>query len=176
MNVPTRLHALYTEEAILAAASKYFEVDEIGPALHEPHRKVFRFLPKGLEKEAFASHRRSGAGGASKAWAYDDHARTKEFEHIMGHEVIEGSINLQLSKSFHWDRGYFRAKMRDVVDRGAGIDSEWAPRWVRIYPVFANYLLAYVFRFEGEKYPDNFVELVSPHQIDGTVILESYAS
>jgi hypothetical protein len=50
--------------------------------------------------------------------------------------------------------------MRSLVDRSLGLDSEWAMRWARFYPVMGN---AFAFRFENESYPDNFVELIAEY-------------
>lgn len=36
----------YTREAILAAAEASFHVEHVGPALHRPHREVWRCLPR----------------------------------------------------------------------------------------------------------------------------------
>jgi len=39
-------HGHYTRNAILSAAEMYFEVEHIGPALHRPHREVWRCTPR----------------------------------------------------------------------------------------------------------------------------------
>ena len=37
----------YTRTEILAAASRHFDVELVGPAIHRPHREVWRCVPKG---------------------------------------------------------------------------------------------------------------------------------
>jgi SAM-dependent methyltransferase len=174
INVPAHLQAGYNQESILAAASQYFDAELIGPARHEPHRLVYRFTPKPAEIVSLPCQRVSGAGGASKAWRHNDNARTHEFMHITGHQAIPGSINLKLSEPFDWDRGYLRARMSDAIDRKKGVECEWKDRWVRLYPCFANRKQAFIFRFEGENYPSDFVEIVSSHRIDGDIDLKVF--
>jgi len=36
----------FTRELITAAAEKYFEIEIVGPAIHRPHREVWKCLPK----------------------------------------------------------------------------------------------------------------------------------
>src|SRR6516225_2860235 len=48
VNVSAEHHHTYTRAAILAAASKFFEPEYIGPALHEPTREVWRFRPRAV--------------------------------------------------------------------------------------------------------------------------------
>lgn len=39
-------HGGYTRERIMAAASEVFDVEHVGPALHVPHREVWRCTPR----------------------------------------------------------------------------------------------------------------------------------
>ena len=160
----------YNQGDIFVSSLRFFDRDYIGPAKHEPHRFVYRFYPKELPKKVYTGYRSKGAGGASKAWAYADSRRTKEFKDAIGVEPIQGSINLRLTEPFDWDHGYYRTPILDVKDRSRGIDSPWEERWCRIYPLKANGVDAFAFRFEGERYPEWFMEIVSEHQIDDPVI------
>jgi CTP-dependent riboflavin kinase/uncharacterized Rossmann fold enzyme len=173
-NVDLELHPAYTEAQILSEARKWFHVEHIGPALHEKTREVYRFTPKPVETMEAEAVVISGAGGASKAFAYADSRRAKEIRDILGFEPFPGSLNLECD--FDWNTGYFRAQILDVVDRANGLDSEWGLRWCRFYPVTVDGFPAYAMRFEGEKYRDNFVELISAlklrPRIDGAVKLE----
>lgn len=167
-NVEPKYHEDYNEDAIMYAASKYFDIEFVGPALHEPTRYVFNFYPKRFH-ETYHASLRDGAGGASKAFAYADNRRAKEIEKITGVLPINGSLNLTLDAPFNWDMGYFRAEVLDVVNRKDGLDSEWKLRWARLYPVHINSQDAFVFRFETDKYPANFIELISKDRLRGTI-------
>lgn len=165
----------YSQKAILDAAASFFEWKYVGPAKHEPHRFVFDFTPKPLRKATYLGRRMHGAGGASKAWQYAGDRRTREFFNATGDWVHQGSINLRVNKPFDYDFAYFRFPMMDVVDRRAGLDGGWDYRWARAYPVKANGRDAFVFRFEGESYPEDFVEIVSKHWIvDQAIEIEGY--
>lgn len=164
-NVSSSKHDQYNPKAILEAASCYFDVEYIGPALHERTREVWRLKPKVLSKPSYKGTAKSGAGGASKAFVYAESRRIKEFINILGIEPIPGSLNVSLTSEFDWDVGYYRAKVLDVLNRKAGLDSEWGPRWARIYPVTANGVEAFAFRFEGEKYSDRFIELIANERL-----------
>lgn len=166
-NVSPAHRANYTRDAILAAASRYFVPEYVGPALHESTREVWRFTPKDLRLSVWSipGAIRSGAGGATKAFKYANGRRIDEMEHALGWRAFPGSLNVLLAASFPWDRDYFRAQIHDVVDRSNGLDSEWASRWARFYPVRINGEDAYAMRFEGEKYPENFVELIAPWRL-----------
>jgi len=102
-----------------------------------------------------------GAGGATGAFLYDDARRIREIESIVGVKCYPGSLNVQIDESFDWDHNYLLAPILDVADRKLGLDSPWAPRFVRFYPCDIEGVPAFVFRFEGESYPDNFVEVIS---------------
>lgn len=165
-NVSDAYRPGYNREAILEAASRHFEAEYIGPALHEPTRQVWRFTPKPKTEWTQDAHICAGAGGATKAFEYADGRRIKEIEDILGVRPIAGSLNLHTyEKSFDWDLGYYRAQVLDVKDRSAGIGSEWAPRWARFYPVNIEGIQAWAFRFEGERYPETFLELLAPTRL-----------
>ena len=165
-NVSAEHHAHYTREAILAAASRYFDAEFVGPALHEPTREVWRFRPHATVKAIeIAGMLQSGAGGATRAFEHAGGRRMDEIERVLGWRPIPGSLNVTLDHAFDWDEGYFRAQVLDVKDRAAGIDSEWVPRWARFYPLTIDGEDACAFRFEGEKYDPRFLELIAPWKL-----------
>lgn len=164
-NIAPEYHENYNLTAILDAACELFEPEYIGPAEHEPHRLVFHFHARGKPYMGKKVKAVKGAGGASKAFAYADNRRAKEIEHILGFKPYPGSLNLIGERSINWWSRYYRAKVLDVVDRSQGLDGEWAERWARFYPVTLRGqkdVEAFAFRFEGDSYPLNFFELISP--------------
>ena len=161
-NVSDVNRGTYNLEEILDAASQFFKAEFIGPALHEPTREVWRFTPKTREIEIVQAEIVGGAGGATPAFLYDEGRRVDEIEYVLGFKPFPGSLNLKLAEPFDWDRGYYRAQILDVADRSAGLDSKWAPRWARFYPLTIDGEQAWAFRFEGEKYNERFVELIAP--------------
>jgi len=166
LNVHQSLHAGYTEHAIRTAAEKYFEIEYEGPALHEETRTVWQLTPKPVTTKTYKGIGMKGAGGASKAFVHADNRRIKELEYILNITPIPGSFNVGLERDFNWDAKYYRASIMDVVDRRAGIDSQWALRPVRLYPVKCNDQTAYAMRFEGENYPLDMVELISDKRLN----------
>ncbi len=160
-NVDERLWTNYSLDKILKAAGKYFSYEYIGEALHEPTRKVYRFKPLPMLDRKYVGHTKSGAGGASKAFEYSGQRRVGEFKEVLSKEFFCGSLNIELDREFHYDSDYFRCQILDVVNRGQGLDVEWKPRWARIYPLVINGHQGYAFRFEGESYPLNFVEVLA---------------
>lgn len=162
-NVSEGNRSRFHRDAILAAAERYFFAQYVGPALHEPTREVWRFVPKLVYKRpSHVGEIRSGAGGASSAFTYADGRRIREISKVIGVEPVPGSLNVRLSDAFDFYSDYYRAQILDVSERGRGLDVEWRPRWMRFYPVNIEGILAWAIRFEGETYPDNFVELVAP--------------
>jgi SAM-dependent methyltransferase len=159
-NVSVSYQANFTRDALLRVAGEYFEAEFIGPALHEPTREVWVFHPKQIESRLLAARVKSGGGGASNAFAYADGRRIQEIETILRMRPKPGSFNLETAGPFKWTERYYRAQILDVVDRSLGLDSQWAMRWARFYPVMGN---AFAFRFEDESYPDNFVELIAEY-------------
>lgn len=154
----------FTRAHIMNAAAAWFEAEKIGPALHEPTREVWRFRHSGPETFSYTGTIQSGAGGASKAFEYANGRRIEEIAHILGVKPVPGSLNV-LTAGFHWDFGYFRSEVLDVVQRGKGLDVEWAPRWARFYPITVNEIPAFAFRFEGERYDNGFVEIISDRRL-----------
>jgi len=165
MNVSGHLHPKYNKDEILKAASRYFDYKYVGPAEHEPTRSVYIFTPKKNASISYMGIPKSGAGGASKAFVHDDNRRIKEIKKALGIECFPGSLNIILEADFGFDTDYYRARVSDVADRSKGIDSHWTPRWARFYPVMVDGIKAYAFRFEGEKYPLNFIEVISDKRL-----------
>jgi 2-polyprenyl-3-methyl-5-hydroxy-6-metoxy-1,4-benzoquinol methylase len=165
INLPPELCKYYNESLIRAAASKYFDINFEGPAIHEKTREVWRMVPKPAAETIYRAQARDGAGGASTAFKFGSNRRIKEIQTVLGKEMFPGSLNLNLERPFDWDTGYFRSKISDVVDRRKGLDSEWGLRWARFYPLKLKGHEAWAFRFEGERYPTSFVELISPARL-----------
>jgi SAM-dependent methyltransferase len=161
LNVSADKHDRYNIDLIHEAASHWFDVEHIGPALHVPTREVWRCKSRLHVSHKWEGRAASGAGGATKAFEYAGGRRMDEIEHALGVRPIPGSLNVRLKYPFHWDHAYFRAKILDVKDRRLGLDSEWAERWARFYPIQVGDVRAHVFRFEGERYDDTFVEIIA---------------
>ena len=159
-NIQSTFHSNYKKEKILKAASKYFDYEYVGKALHEPNRHVYTFMPKPVSTDICQGEVKSGAGGASKAFLFEDSRRTKEIENIIGVKCVPGSLNVWTDEWFDWNKNYYRAQVLDVQDRRRGIFSKWVPKWARIYPVKVDGHQGYAFRFEGESYPLNLVEVI----------------
>ncbi len=170
-DIRPELHAGYNETAIRAAAERYFDIEDVG-AGWLASRRVWRCTPRTACTE-FSATVKDGAGGASKAFLYNNTARINELEEILGIRIFPGSLNLQADEAFDWSRGYYRAQIGDVVDRKKGLDSAWAPRWCRLYPVSLHDHRAYAMRFEGERYKDTLVELIAPHHIRSNLFLDT---
>lgn len=175
-NVEAQHHAGYNLGAILAAAAAAgFSGEYIGPAIHEPTREVWRFRRTNQEARTFcAGEIHPGAGGASKAFAHAEGNRIREVREILGWSPYPGSLNVKLAHDFDWDRGYYRARVSDLVDRKAGLNSAWAPQWARFYPCRvaaqdgnSDSISCVAFRFEKDRtrYPANFVELLAPGRL-----------
>jgi SAM-dependent methyltransferase len=159
----------FTREAILGAASRYFDPEFVGPALHEPTREVWRFRPKAKRERLTDGRIQAGAGGATAAFEYENGRRIREIEAALGFRAYPGSLNVEIDSPFDWDEGYYRAQVLDVAERGRGLDVEWRPRWARFYPLTINGVAAWAFRFEGEKYGSRFLELIAPQRLRDTL-------
>jgi len=166
MNVHPAIHPGYTEDRIRETASKYFEIEYEGPALHETTRVVWRLRRKDIPVRECRGKHIKGAGGASKAFLYANERRIDELQTILGVRPLPGSMNVALDQDFEWGDRYFRAPLLDVVERGKGLDVGWANRPVRLYPVMCDDKQAWIMRFEGEVYPLNFVELISNQRLE----------
>ena len=155
----------YTSGRILRAASKYFDVQKIGAAIHEPTREVWRLTPvrDPFDYTSKAIHV-SGAGGATKAFEHFGSRRIREIENALGVRPIPGSLNLMAGANFDWAHGGYRVQILDPEIRGLP-SAHWAPRWCRYYPVEIDGTPAYAMRFEGESYPENFVELIAAERL-----------
>lgn len=164
-NVSDANRAGFTKDAILAAASSFFAAEYVGPALHEPTRQVWRFRPLQVAWQRHAGVLQAGAGGATRAFEYDDGRRMREIERVLGWRPVPGSLNVRLDRAFGWDDAFFRAQILDVKDRARGLQSEWEPRWARFYPVTIDGEDACAIRFEGEKYDQAFLELIAPWRL-----------
>ena len=160
-NVSAEYHHNYHRDAILSTANRYFNIEYIGPAQHVPTREVYRFTRKPQLADVYDVVPREGTGGATKAFLYDDSRRLHELHHPFNIKCFPGSLNLVADRPFDWEHSYYRTQISDVKDRSAGLASEWTPRWLRFYPVTIVGEKAWAFRFEGEKYSEHFVELVS---------------
>lgn len=154
----------YNRDDILKAAETYFDVEKIGPALHMPLREVWRCKPRSLPQIRWIGQLTTGGGGASKAFAYSDNRRIKEIAAILGITPFPGTLNVKLDHPFGFERDYYRAELLETVDR-ANLNAEWKPRWARFYPVTVNGIDAHAIRFENEKYPTKYLELIAPERL-----------
>lgn len=164
-NVSADNRPRYNRDAILGAAGLYFRAEHIGPALHEPTREVWRFMPRGSPHREWEGTVKSGAGGATAAFLHADGRRCREIEKALGFLPFPGSLNVLLGDPFDWAADYYRAQVLDVAERGKGLDVEWKPRWARFYPLTIQGVSAWSFRFEGEKYNERFLELIAPTKL-----------
>ena len=170
-NVSTANRNRYTKDAILNAASQYFDVEYIGPAKHAKHRYVYQFTKRvdDTATRSYVGRVSNGAGGASKAFSFDHGRRINEIEAALGMRPVPGSLNLRGVQHFDLSANYFRARIGDVIDRKAGLSSPWSTRWCRFYPVRIlskdTDARAFAMRFEGERYDASFLELIAPHSL-----------
>lgn len=170
-DIRQELHGGYTEAAIRAAAEQYFDIEVVGPG-HVPSRVVWRCTPKALTPRMMQARVMSGAHGASKAFEYANGRRIEEIRAALGVEPVPGSLNLRTFAPFWWDHDHYVADVADVVDRRRGLSSAWAPRRCRFYPLKVNGAAAYAMRFDGERYGDDFVEVISDIRLRETGWLE----
>lgn len=156
---------LYFRDAILRAAEVYFDAEYVGPAIHEPTREVWRFKKKSFPFfKQRSGELKDGVKGATKAFYYADMRRCEEIYRAIGVFPFPGSLNVELINGpFVFDRGYVRVKILEVVNREAGFESPWSPRWLRLYPIQIDGLneYAFVMRFENDDYQSNFIEIIS---------------
>ncbi len=164
-NVSDQNRKGYTLDAILGAAARYFYAEKIGPALHEPTREVWRFRRRRAVERLSSGTAQKGAGGATRAFEYAGGRRIAEIETVLGWRPVPGSLNVSLDAPFDWDGGFYRVQILDVADRSAGLASVWASRWARFYPLTVDGVSAAAFRFEGERYPQTFVEIIAPTRL-----------
>jgi len=167
MNVSEENKNSYNKKEILKASKKYFDIEKIGPALHEVTREVWLMKPKCASLNVLQGTYIKGAGGASHCFNYKDQRRIKEIKEILGVACLPGSFNLLLNEDsvFDWDNGFVVGQILDLVDRRTGLGGDWKPRQARFYPVELNGKSAWAFKFVGENYPDNFIEIISPEHL-----------
>lgn len=155
----------YNTKEILDAASIYFDYEYKGHALHEPHRHVYFFYPKKGLMDTYAITPRNGMGGASKAFIHGEGRRMCEIERILGYRPHPGTLNVTATKEFNWEYHYYTGGILEIRDRMAGLCGEWQERETRFYPCAINGVKCHVFRMRGEKYPQNFMEIISEHRL-----------
>lgn len=160
-NVSPKHQPGYTFDAIRDAALRYFDMELIGPAVHEATRWAYRLTAKRLRANLVRAEVRAGAGGATKAFLHADGRRSRELEYALGIECFPGSLNLQCEQPFDWDAGYYPVLLSDVLDRGKGFDSEWGFRPARLCPVTFDGQDAFALRFNNDPYPLDFVEIIA---------------
>lgn len=155
----THRGAEYVEVDIHRAAEAYFRTTFFGAAGHVPTREVWQCAPR----PTWEGTVRVGAGGASKAFLYAQERRRDEIGNLLHARPYPGSLNVELDRPFDWFGPHVEGMIADVQQRGKGLQVPWVPRKARFYPVTVNGVNpAWAFRFDGEKYPLNFIELVSP--------------
>lgn len=171
-NVPGALIEAYGRLELEESFGPYFTPEAIKPAVHEPTREIWvlrrkadqaslkRGVMRGFPAVAtFAD----GAKGASKAFLRDGSKRLHELAYALGRAPVPGSLNMRLNVPFNWDEDYYRIELLDSTNR-ADPQAAWAPRWCRLYPVNVGGVCGWAMRFEGERYPADFVEVIGPHQ------------
>jgi hypothetical protein len=168
-DIPPALQSGWNWKALSEAAALYFSTEYIGPARHEATRELWLLRRKEGPTGACIGHYLAvkGAGGASEAFGRDGGRRIKEIEDALGVKPYPGSLNLT-GVGFDWERDYYRVQILDSTDR-RNPDAPWAPRWCRFYPASVGNVGGWAMRFESEDYPEDFVEIVSPHQLRALV-------
>lgn len=155
----------FVKSEILDAASLYFDVEFVGPALHEPHRVVYKFYPKTILVDEYILSLHEGTKGATKAFEYLDGRRISEIEDILGYRPYPGSLNCTVDRPFDYSKNYYTASILDLKNRSTGLDGEWALREARFIPVIVigdEIVDAHAFKFKGDSYAPEFIELISP--------------
>jgi len=148
----------YQRDAIERAAQAVFVVTPVGKAGHVHTREVWRCTPR-VFWDGLITH---GAGGATPAFTYADDRRRRELATLTGELPFPGSLNVRLTRAFDWTLPHITGAVLDVVNRRSGLNSPWVHRTARLYPVTVNGHNAWVFRFDGDTYPESFVELIAP--------------
>jgi SAM-dependent methyltransferase len=154
----------YNRADILQTAGLFNDIEEIGPAMHVKTRTVWRCFPHNAETTEYNATMLVGSGGANKAFSYADGRRIFEIENILDFRPVPGSLNVKVNRAFDWDGVYYRAQVLDPVSR-ANLNGEWRPRWARFYPLMANDKKVFAFRFEGENYKTDYVELIADDRL-----------
>ena len=132
-----------------------------------PTRRVYVLRPREIFTQFPFGNVKKGAGGATKAFLWNNGARITELKEILGREMLPGSLNLELADDFDWGTKYFRARMMDWTNRALGFEGPLANRWCRFYPGQWYGKKCYAMRFEGETYDKRFMELISSERLSG---------
>lgn len=164
-HIAESLHWKFTADAIGDGFIDYFECVGAGPAVHESTREYMILKPRPRQASLKTATLQKGSGGATRAFEMFDGRRMAEIEHALGIDPYPGSLNLALSSDFGFDRGYYRTRILDVVDRSAGFNSPWEKKWCRFYPLEIGGHDAFAMRFELDKYPQNFVEVIADQKL-----------
>lgn len=91
-----------------------------------------------------------GAGGASKAFLFDNARRQKELSAIVGYLPHPGTLNVRLTADFDFTAPH----LTGIVDA--------KKNEVRMYPVLIDGKIeGHVIRFKGAKYSPRYVGLVA---------------
>jgi hypothetical protein len=169
-DVPEWCRPGYHTMAISEAAQRYFKPVAWGHAMHEPTRQLWVMRrndePTGAVLTQYVMQ--AGTGGATKAFLREHGQRMVEIGDALGVVPCPGSLNLMLPEPFDWERDYYRVRLGDSTDR-SNPDAPWDFRWCRFYPVAIDNVGGWAMRFEGEAYPNNFVEVIGPHRLRGLV-------
>lgn len=170
-NISKDKHSRYNVHYIMAAAEKFFDVEYVGGAGHEPDRHVYRMFPKAVPmyKPRYDGIAADGAGGATVAFLHENSRRIKEINDIIGVECYPGSLNIKIDSPFDFNFGYFSGEIHDVANRSKGMNSEWVKREVRFYPIRVDGNEAYAMRFVGDEYENRFIEAISPYKLRGKI-------
>lgn len=162
LHISPELRENYNADAILDAASEHFDIAGQAPALHEETRTVFKFIRRASEPQSLFGEVVGTSGGATRCFLHANSRRMLEIHDVLGFVPYPGTLNVQLEQPFDFDIGYYRALLLDVVDRGRGLEGEWAERWCRFYPLKIGGEPAFAMRFEGDRYAGDFLEIVAP--------------
>lgn len=162
--IPEHWQAGYEPDAIFTAAQRHFEIEYVGPALHEPRRHVYYLRAKHQAPREYAGVAVAGSGGATDAW---DGLRIDEVQSALGRRMFPGTLNAMLAENFDFEAPSYPLPVTDLIDDEQVIGGEYGVRVARAYPVSVGSKPAHVFRlrrqrFDGEAYPHHFVELIAP--------------
>lgn len=164
MHMSESYQARYTKQDIRVAAEQYFDVEEIGSAIHEPTREVWRCTPKRLRSTQVDGLAIDGVGGATAAFLKDNERRIRELREITGWSMFPGSLNVEISEPLA-PLGFYRCQVTDYVDRRHAAISAMKLRWLNLTPAAVNGERAFAFRFENEAYPETLLEFVSASRL-----------
>lgn len=155
----------YNQQAILSAVKEFFEIEDQRRGWIST-RWTLRLRPRDMSVIFPCGNVKKGVGGAAKAFLWNNGARIKELKEILGREMIPGSLNLDLSADFDWNRNYFRAQMLDWRDTRRGFGGPQTKEWVRLYPGNWHGKKCYAIRFEHEVGFPRHMELISDQRLN----------